>query len=385
MKQFDEKRLSISPKDEGIIQVLRRHSGIISGPEHVALDITNRCNMRCLHCFNRSGISAYRGQELSDEEVVSLAREAKHMGIPSFCFCGGEPLLRFDLIEELLPLLSSNRITASSMVTNGYLLDLEKARRLKRAGLRQIQVSLDGAQAITHEKLRGREGSFDRAIQAIENAREAGFPVVAIAFSPTRFNCDEFRQVVDIVEKLGVLQIRVQPLMLMGRAVPNREDIFPSQKQYMDLVRSINDLRKSYPKLKIEWGDPVDHLIRFSTLLSEFVPYTDIKSDGSLAVSTYMPIYIGNIRRHSLGEYWEAGLYRAWSLSLIKKIASYMVSGADFYRPDLPIPVVFYDTPVHLDLIDDQLFELSSEELYRLYLQRAIESIQKEEEICNKV
>ncbi|MBT9132640.1 MAG: putative mycofactocin radical SAM maturase MftC [Syntrophomonadaceae bacterium] len=379
MKQFDEERMRISLNDEGIIQALRRHSRIISAPEHVALDITNRCNMRCLHCFNRSGTTAYRGEELSDDEVLTLAREVRDMDIPSFCFCGGEPLLRFDLIEELLPILCSNRITLSSMVTNGYLLDLEKARMLSRAGLWQIQVSLDGAQATTHEKLRGLEGSFDRAVQAIENAKKAGFPKVAIAFSPTKFNCHEFWKVVEIVEKLGVPHVRVQPLMLLGRAVPNREDIFPSQKQYMELVRSINELRKSYPKLIIEWGDPVDHLIRFSTLLSEFVPYVDIKSDGSVGVSSYLPLYIGNIRRHSLGEYWEAGLGRVWSLSFIKKIAGYMVSGADFYRPDLPIPLVFYDTPVHLDLIDDRLFEINSEELHQLYRERALERAQKEE------
>ena len=70
----------------------------VTGPLHLALDITNKCNYRCLHCYNASGENCVVDNELTDEEVLELINQISKIKPHTFCFCGGEPLLRKDLI-----------------------------------------------------------------------------------------------------------------------------------------------------------------------------------------------------------------------------------------------------------------------------------------------
>ena len=164
------------------------------GPEQIALDITKRCNMRCRHCYNRSndGGGAGLGQELTDGELRKFAKMVREMRPVGVCFCGGEPLLRYDIIIEFMK-LASNSFTRFSMVTNGYLMTFDKILALRDAGLKSLQVSIDGEDASTHESLRGVEGAYVKAINALKMAIDCEIPQVGIAFSPTRFNVPEVR------------------------------------------------------------------------------------------------------------------------------------------------------------------------------------------------
>jgi MoaA/NifB/PqqE/SkfB family radical SAM enzyme len=352
--------------------VLKEASTIHRAPDHIGLDITNQCNMKCLHCFNRSGSSKsdLQREELTDADIFQLAEDVRLMEPYSFCFCGGEPLLRIDAILGFLNRINQNQ-THSSMVTNGFILNQEMARALKRNGLRGLQVSVDGVTAATHERMRGVDGAFDKALDAIRYSVESKIDEVAVAFSPTNFNIDEWPILADMLHKLKIHKLRVQPLMKLGKALSN-EDIFPTDEQYFALHQYVHEARKKYRDMQIEWGDPMDHLIRFSRMLKNYVPYISIRSDGGISISPYLPIDIGNVRKHSISEYWKFGLGRIWTLNLFQDIANFMFSSYDFYRPDLPIPLVFYDSSISLDLIDDRLLELGQEDFNRLYWSRLV-------------
>ena len=329
---------------------------IQSGPLHVAYDITYRCNMRCLHCFNLSGERSDRGDELSDKEVLQFLEGDITIIKPySFCFCGGEPFLRESLLYAGFEVLKAAGIKAS-LVTNGLLLTRQRARRLKEVGVYQVQVSLDGARACTHERLRQVSGSFHKAIHCIEGLVAEDMKV-GIAFTPTKFNIDELEEVVRLVRKLGANVLRIQPLMILGRAMPNQKEILPTPLQYRELIKRIQIL-KATETLGIEWGDPVEHLIRFRHMDDGFCPFVTVCADGSLTVSPYLPLYLGNIRKHTLKEYWDAGLSRAWSLSIVKTLAHRIRSVSDFGKIDQNVPTVFYDEFISIDLIDENLFEV---------------------------
>ncbi len=353
-------------------EAMRNMGRIMRGPEHVAIDITNRCNLRCLHCYNRSGVldESIRGPEISDEIGMALASEIRELEVPSFCFCGGEPLLRLALVIRMLQVIASSPITTPSLVTNGLLLSAYNAKLLKDNGLGMIQVSLDGATPMSHDRLRNQAGAHAKAVLAITHARQAGFKKIAIAFSPTAFNIVEFPQVVRLATDLGATLIRVQPLMRLGTAVHGDADLFPSQQDYLSLARSIKQLRNDYPDVSFEWGDPIDHIIRFSSVLPGFVPYIDIKSTGDIGISSYLPIIIGNIRRHSIGDYWRHGLWRIWSIKVIQEMASFIYADEHFSRRDIPVPVIFEGSNVIMDLIDDRLFERGDAEVGALYRER---------------
>lgn len=342
----------------------------LKGPEHIGVDITNMCNMRCLHCYNRSNVgSGVVRSELSDGDLVNLAKQIKVLEPPSFCFCGGEPLIRYGVVRKMLACMR-NKVTKAGLVTNGYLMILDIAKELADLGLYTLQVSVDGADAATHERMRGVSGGYEKAIAAIKMGWSARIPLRAVAFSPTKFNVEQFELFVEQMRSLHVNTIRIQPLMKVGSAV-NNVDIFPSEEQYDKLVSCILEQKERCSDIKFEWGDPLDHLFRCMGLVSEFVPFVTIQVDGSIVVSPYMPISIGNIKKHTIQEYWDAGLWRIWENKCIQQLAGFYDSMSALSRQDVPAPVVYYDSNICFDLIDDRLLEISDNEMQALYWDRA--------------
>lgn len=332
---------------------------ILIAPYQVAIDVTNKCNLRCLHCYNESGENIQSNNELTDEEILYLVDELCSVGVFNLCFCGGEPLLRKNLIVKCIKKLRESGVPNVAMVTNGILLTEEVACELKEAGLTTIQISLDGATAESHDRLRNKEGVYEKTIQAIKNSITAGIEP-NIAYTPTRFNIHEFKEAHSLLRNLGLYDInfRMQPLMLMGRASENLESIKPTEKQYRTLVREINDINEENIKPHVRWGDPVDHLIRFSQMdLS--VQQLIIRANGDIVCSTYLPLVVGNIRKHSLLEYWNKGLVDVWSYKIPKKIAEGIRSIEDMNNPDERLPVLWKEEDIFIDIIESDLNDLS--------------------------
>ena len=244
-------------------------SDILSGPLHIAIDITNKCNAKCLHCFNRSG------SELLRAEI------SKNGGVPNI-----------------------------AMVTNGWFLTKDRVIDLRNAGLTHIQLSLDGKDAKTHERMRGIKGIYEKVLDALRFIDEAGISS-AVAFSPAQFNIKQFPEVVELLQKFDNLrEIKVQPLMPLGKAVEGRSELFASEEEYRELVKYIekfNSQRTYNDKIRVDWSDPLDHLRRFITLNFKNNIFSEIKSDGNLTASAYIPVAVGNLKRHSLKDYWSLG------------------------------------------------------------------------------
>lgn len=332
-------------------------SGVLSGPLHVAVDVTNKCNAKCLHCYNRSGGILER-KELDDDELLKLFKDIGSLKPFSVCFCGGEPMIRFDVLCEIASVLREAGVPVISMVSNGWFIDEHKARRLVESGLTRCQISLDGACAETHERLRGIPGIFDRAIDALGYLDQFNIPL-QIAFSPTSFNIEEFPELLDLVSKLkNLTEVRVQPLMPMGNAVQHQGELFACDSDYRKLVKYMDEVRSSGKyKFEVNWGDPLDHLVRFPTFEFENNTFVEIKSDGNIALSAYLPITVGNVRNHSLPEYWKAGVGGAWKLPVAKELAASVVSIGDMRFESEETPTTFYENSIEIDYIDDVVEE----------------------------
>ena len=97
--------------------------------------------------------------------------------------------------------------------------------------------------------------------------------------------------------------------MIMGRASQNVKAIEATNDQYRDLVMEIRKMNMEGKDPQIDWGDPIDHLIRFrqkDLMLTNAI----VRSNGELIVDPYLPIILGNLKKHSFTEYWENGLYK---------------------------------------------------------------------------
>jgi len=275
----------------------------------------------------------------------------------NLCYCGGEPLLRKEILLKSAKILKANNpFGMISMVTNGLLIDEKNVSELLESGVTRIQVSLDGATSTTHDKLRQKKGAFDSAINAIKILKQKKVDSVEIAFCPTSFNLHEFLDVYNICKKLNVDGIRVQPLMLLGRANNNSTDIVPSEEQYRQLVETIYNIQKNDKSITVTWGDPVDHIIRFKTVCRSFISFIGIKANGSIAPSPYIPFVVGNIRKYKLSDYWEAGLARMWEIEDLVKLANRISSVSDYCKNEAGVPVVFKEPDLIYDIIEAGCF-----------------------------
>lgn len=343
--------------------MIRKNSVI--GPYQIAFDITNKCNLRCLHCYNASGENTVLQHELSDDEVLSFIKSLLPLKLLNFCFCGGETLLRRNVIYEGIRLLRNSGIKAS-LVTNGILATEEVVRELYLSGLNNIQFSIDGINASSHDKLRNKQGVFSQVMAALDNARKYDMDI-SVAFSPTSFNITEIAELHSYLEGLtynGRIEMRVQPLMPVGRGNKNAEVIEPTQTQYRQLVNTINTINRANNKVHIEWGDPIDHLLRYPEKKSLPCYYVSIRANGDIVASPYLPLVIGNIRDHSLEDYWNAGLYQIWSKKIPCYMASFINSIADMGSLQNEFPKTFFED-IHLDMIENDLDDLSLIKTYQ--------------------
>lgn len=261
--------------------------------ETVALNITSRCNLRCLHCYNGSGEDSR--QDMDRAALLRAADALLSLKPFNLCLCGGEPLC----CPDLLPLLDylHTRVPRISMVTNGFALDEAWARTLAAHGANAVQVSLDGAYAWQHDSLRGVAGSFDRAVKAIRALKSANIEQVVCAILPNRLNVDSLEEYVQLCISLGVDIIRAMPFLPSGRGRSMGRPLMLDEEGYFRFRRSLWRLSQRYgSRIRIEWDDPLHVIISMPGRMGteEKEPMLEIRADGQLALTSYLPILMGD-------------------------------------------------------------------------------------------
>lgn len=301
----------------------------LGGVSYVAFTITRSCNYKCIHCFNESGpVESY---ELSNDELMNIANQICELKPVSVCLCGGETMLRESIIYELIQKLST-QCCMVNMVTNGYFITEEVSKKLKSSGLNMLQISLDGHNEFEHDNMRGIEGAFSKAINAITYAKEVGLDV-AVSFVPQKINYRNVIKTMDLCFKLGVSDFRVMPLIPMGRG-GFIDDLLLTSEEYIQLQDSIVKNKYQYENqgMHVEWGDPIDHLYRMpNNALKKMDTFSmDISAEGKLLVSTYLPIIVGDSKKHSLLDYWNNGYKNLWANKKVLKLISSIKTIYDF-------------------------------------------------------
>jgi mycofactocin radical SAM maturase len=130
----------------------------------------------------------------------------------------------FELLEY-----SINRGIGVKFSTNGAFIDADKARRLAAMDYLDIQISLDGTDAVTNDAVRG-EGSYDTAIRAMEHLRDAGFGEFKISVVVTRHNVDQLDEFKALADSYGA-QLRITRLRPSGRGADSWHDLHPTNAQ----------------------------------------------------------------------------------------------------------------------------------------------------------
>ncbi len=179
-------------------------------------NLTTRCNLNCIHCYNRSGPANGTNNELTTEEALALIDDLAKMGVPLILFTGGEPLLREDIWTLADHARTKGIMTALS--TNGTLITPGVAEQIKAGGIGYAGISLDGATAETHNRFRGSSDAFERSIAAFAHCREAGVRC-GVRVTLTKENHAELPALIDLAEEIGASRFCLYWLVPSGRGI----------------------------------------------------------------------------------------------------------------------------------------------------------------------
>jgi sulfatase maturation enzyme AslB (radical SAM superfamily) len=165
-------------------KIFRKRPPLTKSPapslRYLELQITDRCNLRCRHCY----IAESGGNELSVPLIRDILQEFEEMQGLRVLITGGEPLLHsgFRELNEMLPHFSLRKV----LFTNGLLLRQEL---LEGLNVDEVQISIDGME-VAHNSLRG-EGTFKSAIASVARCLDSGFDV-SVSTMVHAGNLDDF-------------------------------------------------------------------------------------------------------------------------------------------------------------------------------------------------
>ncbi|MDT7861417.1 MAG: GTP 3',8-cyclase MoaA [Saccharolobus sp.] len=211
--------------------------------EDLRITLTHACNFQCFFCHMEGEDGMENG--LKKEDIILVAKIAKKFGIKSVKLTGGEPTLRRDLTEIIrgLKLLGYEDI---SMTTNGFLLK-NLAFKLKEAGLDRINISLHAISRETFKKITGVD-AFDKVIEGIKAAIDAGLRPIKLNFVVNKRNINETFKFLDLAENLGVDEvhlIELHPVGLGKKAFTEHDDLNVIEEQ-ISRVAVKKEIRKKH-------------------------------------------------------------------------------------------------------------------------------------------
>ena len=275
-------------------------------PLILSWNVTRKCNMKCSHCYINADTKESI-TELTTEEAKKLIDQICEVSKPLLVLSGGEPLLRPDIYD--LVRYGASKGLKMGIGSNGSLIETDAAKKLKEAGIETVSISLDSHIPEQHDKFRGIQGSWEKAVNAIKVLRKNGV-LVQVNTTVTQQNYSQIDEIMSLVEKLGVENFHLFFLVPTGRGV-KIADI--SSTKYEEMIRKTFakiaqrklNVRPScapqFMRIAKEMGLNMSRWIR-GCIAGLY--YCRIYPNGEVTPCPYLPIKLGNIREKTFKEIW---------------------------------------------------------------------------------
>ncbi|MFC1486313.1 radical SAM protein [Thermoproteota archaeon] len=302
----------------------------VHAPFLIVWNFTYKCNLKCKHCYSDSGNRSTL--ELSTEDAMKVVDQIAEFGVTSLAFSGGEPLMRKDFFEVARHAIESGLYV--SLATNGTLLNEENVRKLKEIGVHYVEVSLDGANAKTHDYFRGKDGAFEQTLQGLKNCMDKNI-CTCIAITGTKNNLKEIPSVLEMAENMGIDRFTLFNFVPTGRGKEIVE-ADPSPEEREELLRFFNSKLSEDHKIAILSTTPQlarvalqchsptqDNIImplahmeaakvsKRAKVLADFIGgcgagrlYCAISPEGNLQPCVFMPLIVGNLKTEQIADIW---------------------------------------------------------------------------------
>jgi PqqA peptide cyclase len=192
-------------------------------PFTLIAELTHRCPLACSYCSNPVANTGPR-RELSLPDWQRVFREAEALGVVQVHLTGGEPLVRDDLTSLIVSARSLGLYT--NLVTSGIPHVPRRFEQLALAGLEHVQLSLQGPDEISADRVAGRR-AFAEKLRVLEEVQAAG---IALTLNVVlhRDSIEALDEIIELATRLGVRRLELAHVQYHGYALRNRDALLPS-------------------------------------------------------------------------------------------------------------------------------------------------------------
>jgi len=213
-------------------------------PAQVQIDITNRCNLNCIYCYNKT--NSLDKQELSDNALRKVISKVINELNPLYVsFSGGEPLLRSKLLLELIEKLKEKNIGVH-LNTNSLLITEDNAKELAKLKVDKININIDSLTC--QDELRGGKDLLSKTFNSLEILKKY-FPKekISIACVITKLNYKNCLEIAKFVKKEGLMEIHLLDMIPCEKSATN---LFLSKEEWLEFFRIYKEIRNMGVKIK---------------------------------------------------------------------------------------------------------------------------------------
>jgi len=288
-------------------------------------ETTAGCNLECRHCRRLEVSRQLSQQDLTTEEAHHLIDGIAQVGRPILVFSGGEPLLRPDLFE--LAHGATARSLPIALATNGTLIDVAMADRIAHAGFDRVAVSLDGADAATHDAFRNLPGAFERVLDGVQRL-QLRHVSLQINTTITQHNVSQLEAMYDLVDALRADAWHLFMFVPVGCGLQVPDDQQLVAEQYEQVLTWIADKAKLNRRfIRATCAPQYFRILAQSRLLGRYRATSHLSAmtkgclagtgigfvshNGEVFPCGYLPLSCGSVRQQPFQEIWERSLLLA--------------------------------------------------------------------------
>ncbi|HEC69845.1 MAG TPA: radical SAM protein [Candidatus Omnitrophica bacterium] len=266
-------------------------------PISAMFELTWRCNLKCIHCFQCPPTN----EELTTEEIKKILDQLAEAGCLFLTFTGGEPLLRKDFFE--IAEYAQEKKFVVTLYTNGTLITPEIAEKISKTNFLYVQISLHGATPKTHDKITKVEGSFYKTIEAIKILKNKGVKV-GIATTIMKPNFSELEKIEELHHHLATDESRFSPMVYPtneGNKEPLKLNLeYEQLKTFFSFIfkKNMNSLEKRSIIRGLWCGAGRSGCC--------------INAKGEVYPCVALPISVGNLKKETFKKIWSTAPLLKW-------------------------------------------------------------------------
>ena len=283
-------------------------------PISIQFEVTSKCNLKCKHCYNRSGGNNSSDAMTADDWLDLAKKIVDKGGLLDAAVSGGEPFLLGDKLFNFMDILHEDG-TVFNLLSNGFLLNKKIVNKLKKYRFYCIQISLDSYSSKLHDEFRGVSGSWERAAKAAYLIALSGIPL-RISSTILPRDIEHLEEFAHMAINLGATYLAVGEILPSGRAFEN-EELLLSADELNKFYSAVNKLQNHYKdKLIIQIASSLRSQLKHSA--AETLNGAIIRPNGDVRLDCTCPFVIGNVLRDDIEEIW-AKYADCWQNPIVQK------------------------------------------------------------------